>query len=507
MRQCSLKMTGSFPTIRFSGPVEFDSFLSDLPDSGRLSVENPATEDYCSHAERQLACRLNSPGDAMTKDKIKPQTLRGFRDFLPSSMMAREALIDTARRVYRSYGFAPIDTPALEYAEVLLGKGGEDSDKQVFRFTDQGDRDVAMRFDLTVPLARYAAQHIQELGTPFRRYHIGPVWRGERPARGRYREFVQCDFDTIGSTSNAVDIETLLVINDLFEAIGIERFTIRVNNRQVLNGLLEICDLQDQSAAILRCLDKLDKVSRDVVTEEMVERIGVSPEQAGRVLEMAGMTGSPSKVLGALEGILQGNATAAQGLTHLRELFDTVDRCGLPHGRVRLDVSIARGLDYYTGTIYETLLEDLPEIGSVCSGGRYDNLAELFTSQQLPGVGASLGLDRMLAAMEELGLGTKASTPAPVLITMFSRDHLAEYQQIARLLRAAGIGAEVYPEARNIGRQMKYADRKGFQVAIIAGDDEFAADTWQVKGLASGSQQEVARADLVTAVRKLTGEA
>ena len=190
--------------------------------------------------------------------------------------MAREFLINTARTVYRSYGFAPIDTPALEYAEVLLGKGGDESDKQVFRFTDQGGRDVAMRFDLTVPLARYSAQHIQALGTPFRRYHVGPVWRGERPARGRYREFVQCDFDTIGTTSNASDIETLMVINDLFEAIGVDRFTIRVNNRKVLNGLLEKNGMQDHAVGVLRCLDKLDKIGRDKVIAEMADSVGVS---------------------------------------------------------------------------------------------------------------------------------------------------------------------------------------------------------------------------------------
>lgn len=411
--------------------------------------------------------------------------------------------MDIARRVYRSYGFAPIDTPALEYAEVLLGKGGDESDKQVFRFTDQGDRDVAMRFDLTVPLARYVAQHIQELGTPFRRYHIGPVWRGERPARGRYREFMQCDFDTIGSTSNATDIETLMVINDLFENIGIESFTIRVNNRRVLNGLLEQNDLQDHAAGILRCMDKLDKIGRDKVAAEMVERVGITMEQADRVLDMAQLTGSAADILSTLEKMLAGSETGASGLNDLRELFDTVRACGLPEGRVALDVSIARGLDYYTGTIYETLLGDLPGIGSVCSGGRYDNLAELFTSQHLPGVGASLGLDRMLAAMEELGMTRKATTPAPVLITMFERGRAAEYQTMARQLRANGVGAEVFPEAKGIGKQMKYADRKGFQIALIAGADEFASDTWQIKGLADGSQQQVATANVVETICEL----
>jgi histidyl-tRNA synthetase len=439
----------------------------------------------------------------MPSKKIKPQTLRGFRDFLPDQMMAREHLIDTARRVYRSYGFVPIDTPALEYAEILLGKGGDESDKQVFRFTDQGDRDVAMRFDLTVPLARYAAQHIQELGTPFRRYHIGPVWRGERPARGRYREFMQCDFDTIGTASNAADIETLLVINDLFEAIGVERFTIRVNNRRVLNGLLEKYDLQEHATGILRCLDKIDKIGRDGVAVELQERVGLTAENASSVLDMAQLTGTPEEILSQLDTILAGSETGELGLANLQELFTTVRGCGLPDDRVRLDVSIARGLDYYTGTIYETFLSDLPGIGSVCSGGRYDDLAAMFTSQLLPGVGASLGIDRMLAAMDEIGMTAKASSPADVLVTMFSRDHVADYQQAARLLRLAGIAAEVYPEAKSIGRQMKYADRRGYPVAVIAGSDELADGTWQVKELQSGKQQQVPTDGLVDTVREI----
>ena len=404
--------------------------------------------------------------------------------------------------MYRSFGFAPIDTPALEYSEILLGKGGEESDKQVFRFTDQGDRDVAMRFDLTVPLARYAAQHIQDLGTPFRRYHIAPVWRGERPARGRFREFMQCDFDTIGSTSNTVDIETLLVINTLFEKIGVNGFTVRVNNRKVLNGLLEKNDLQDHAVGILRCLDKLDKIGRDKVVAEMQDKVGITEQQGNSVLDMAMLSGSNNEVLDSLENMLAGNQTGEEGLANLRELFQTVEASGLPEDRVKLDVSIARGLDYYTGTIYETILHDLPAIGSVCSGGRYDNLASKFTSQQLPGVGASLGLDRMLAAMEELGMVKTASTPAPVLITMFDKDHSLDYVLLAQKLRAAGIGTEVYPEAKAIGKQMKYANRKGFQVAVIAGADEFAESTWQVKGLQAGNQQNVSDANIVEAIQE-----
>lgn len=432
------------------------------------------------------------------KQRIKPQTLRGFRDFLPDQMMARERLIDIARSVYRSYGFAPIDTPALEYAEVLLGKGGEESDKQVFRFTDQGDRDVAMRFDLTVPLARFSAQYVQELGLPFRRYHIAPVWRGERPARGRFREFMQCDFDTIGTSSNSADIETLFVINDLLERIGIDRFTIRVNNRKVLNGLLEKCGLQDHAVGILRSLDKLDKIGRDAVVLEMVEKVGITAVGANQILDMAQLKGRPEEILLSLEGMLTGSRTGELGLQNLRELFGAVNGCGWPAERVILDVSIARGLDYYTGTIYETLLDDLPDIGSVCSGGRYDNLADLFTAQQLPGVGASLGLDRMLAALEELGQTQSTTTPAPVLVTMLDGGHVSDYLQLGRSLRKAGIATEVYPEAKNIGKQMKYADKKGFKLAVIAGGDEFAAGVWQVKNLRTGTQASVESADLVS---------
>jgi histidyl-tRNA synthetase len=435
--------------------------------------------------------------------RIKPQTLRGFRDFLPDQMMAREQLIETARGVYRSYGFAPIDTPALEYAEVLLGKGGEESDKQVFRFTDQGDRDVAMRFDLTVPLARFAAAHAQELGTPFRRYHIGPVWRGERPARGRYREFMQCDFDTIGTSSNTADIETLFVINDLMEQIGIERFTIRVNNRKVLNGLLQKIDVQDHAVGILRCLDKLDKVGRDAVAKEMTDRVGITEQQADQILQMAQLKGTAEEVLRQLDSLLAGNATGEEGLSHLRDLFAAVGVCGLPADRVSLDIAIARGLDYYTGTIYETLLNDLPEIGSVCSGGRYDNLADLFTAQKLPGVGASLGLDRMLAALEELGHVRKSTTPVAVLVTAMDGAHSTDYLRAGRMLRQAGIGAEVYPDLKGLGKQLKYADRRGFLFALIAGADEFAAGQWQIRNLADGSQLAVSETDLVPQLTQL----
>jgi histidyl-tRNA synthetase len=441
----------------------------------------------------------------MSKPVIKPQTLKGFRDYLPGPMIAREHLIDTARRVYRGFGFSPIDTPALEYSEILLGKGGDETDKQLFRFTDQGERDVALRFDLTVPLARFAAQHLQEIGTPFKRYHIATVWRAEKPQKGRFREFIQCDFDTLGTDSNIADAETLLVIHDLMQRLGFTKFTIRINNRLVLNGLLEHLGLTGQTVGVLRALDKLPKIGREAVIAEMTEKVGTSAAQADAVLKMTELTGSSAHVLSQVETMLAGNEQGLAGACKLRELFAWSAVAGVSEERVALDLSIARGLDYYTGTIYETFLNDLPGIGSVCSGGRYDNLAGLFTSQKLPGVGASLGLDRLLAAMEELGMLAAASTPAPVLILLFDAAHTGDYLRIARTLRAAGIDTEVFCDARNIGKQLSYASRKGFKVAVIAGQTEFEQGTFQVKDLKAGQQTTVSEADLVGELKRLIG--
>jgi histidyl-tRNA synthetase len=441
-------------------------------------------------------------------DLIPPRVLKGFRDYLPELMIPREHLLEQARRVYRSYGFAPIDTPALEYTEILLGKGGEESDRLIYRFRDHGDRDVALRFDLTVPFARFAAQYVGKLGTPFKRYHMGPVWRGENTAHGRYREFWQCDFDTIGTTANAADVETALVIHDLMLALGFERFQVRVNNRLVLNGLLEELGLGGQAVKMLRALDKLPKMGHDKVLEEMTAPAegqgGVSPAQAERVLALAQTEGSNGEILDRLRRDFGGNPKAADGIARLRELLDVATAAGVPEGRLRLDLSIARGLDYYTGTIYETFLDDLPGIGSVCSGGRYDDLAGLYTRQKLPGVGASLGLDRLLAAMEELKLLPKASTPAPVLMVQFVPERLGDYQRTARELRRQGIGVEVFPEAKKVGQQLKYADSRGFRVALIAGPDEFAQGVWNVKDLQTGAQREkVPALELAAVIREV----
>jgi histidyl-tRNA synthetase len=434
-------------------------------------------------------------------DLIQPRTLKGFRDYPPELMMPRERLLDVARRVYRSYGFAPIDTPALEFTEILLGKGGEESDKQIYRFTDSGGRDVALRFDLTVPFARFAAEHIGRLGTPFKRYHMGPVWRGENIQRGRYREFWQCDFDIIGTTANAADIEIALVIHDLFKALNVGKFTIHVNNRLVLNGLLQELGLAERTAALLRSLDKLPKIGPEAVAKEMAEKADVTAAQTERLLQLVRASGTNAEVLERLRSDFGTNPKAADGIRRLEEMLAVAAAAGVPPDVIKLDLSIARGLDYYTGTVYETFLEDLSGIGSVCSGGRYDNLAGLYTKQNLPGVGASLGLDRLLAALEELKLLETAATPAPVLVVQFSAERLGDYQKMARALRATGIGVEVFPEAKKVGAQLQFAERRGFKVALIAGPDEFAQGVWKIKHLARREETTVAEGEVLTAVK------
>jgi histidyl-tRNA synthetase len=335
---------------------------------------------------------------------------------------------------------------------------------------------------------------------------MGPVWRGENTQHGRYREFWQCDFDVIGTTSNAADIEVALVIHDLMRALGLERFTVRVNNRLVLNGLLEELGLAGKTAPLLIALDKLPKVGREAVREEMAAKAGVNPAQAERLLALAQTQGSNAEVLDRLAKDFGGNAKAAEGIARLRQLLEVAASAGVPPERIRLDVSIARGLDYYTGTVYETFLDDLPAIGSVCSGGRYDNLAALYTKQSLPGVGASLGLDRLLAAMEDLKLLPKTGAAAPVLMVQFDAGALGTYQRLARALRAEGIGVEVYAEAKKIGQQLQYAEKRGFRVAVIAGPEEFARGVWKVKDLARRVETAVTEAEVAAAVRKVLDE-
>lgn len=424
-------------------------------------------------------------------NRIQPRTLKGFRDFLPEVMIPRERLMETSREVFRAFGFAPIETPALEYLEILAGKGSEETDRQIYRFQDAGGREVGMRFDLTVPLARFAAQHVGRLGTPFKRYHIAPVWRGENPQAGRFREFVQCDFDTIGTESELADIEAVTVINQLLEAIGFDRFTISLNNRVILSGLLEQLGLAANATAVLRSLDKLAKVGREAVATEICQIADVASDQADAVLMLADCVGEPEAILADLPRITGNHELAAAGIERLRQVYQGAIASGVPARRLRIDVSIARGLDYYTGLIFETTLDELPQIGSICSGGRYDNLAELYSKQHLPGIGGSLGLDRLLAAMEQLKLLPAATTPAPVFVAFFDAQRRDDYLRLAANLRGHRLATEVYPDPRKLGVQLKYADQKGFTVALIAGENEWGQGRVQLKNLATKAAAEI----------------
>lgn len=445
----------------------------------------------------------------MPSDRIQPRTLKGFRDFLPEAMIPRERIMETARRVFRSYGFCPIDTPALEYLEILLGKGSEETDKQLYRFQDHGGRDVGLRFDLTVPLARFAAQYIGQLGTPFKRYHIATVWRGENTQRGRYREFMQCDFDTIGTIGVAADVETVLVAGDLLSAIEVGGFKIHLNHRGVLVGLLEKLGLAEKSVGVLRALDKHNKIGPEAVAEELSRVAGTSADDNQKLLALSTLGGTNDQMLSELDKLVAGNETGGVGVARLRDIVAATAAVLSPaaQARLRIEPSIARGLDYYTGLVLETTLDDLPDIGSICSGGRYDNLAELYTKEHLPGIGASLGLDRLLTAMETLKLIEPVRTPAEVFVPFFAASRLGDYLRLAAELRLAGLGVEVYPEPKKLGKQLQYADKRGFRVALVAGDDEFAAGECQLKNLATGESTTVSLAGgaaaVVTEIRRI----
>ena len=433
-----------------------------------------------------------------TKKLIEPRTLKGFRDFLPEAMIPREKLIARVTEVYRNYGFCPIDTPVLEYLEILMGKGSDETDKQLYRFKDPGGREVGMRFDLTVPFARFSAQHLAEIGVPFKRYHLAKVWRGENTQAGRYREFMQCDFDTIGTTSVNSDIETALVINDVLERVdprsddSFTKFQIHINSRKILTGALEKLGLVEKATPVLRALDKLAKIGPDAVVAEMAETAGATEEQARTILSVAAAQGSNDEILQKLESLLQGSELGLRGVNELRQILDATAAAGVPEERFIVDVSIARGLDYYTGAIYESFLTELPKLGSVCSGGRYDNLAELYTKQTLPGVGASLGLDRLFAGLEELGMLEKTSSTVNVFLPLFDENLTTKYFEIAANLRRKGIGVELYPEPKKLGAQLKYADRKGIRFALVIGSDEVQRGVANLKDLRSGGQKEIA---------------
>ena len=422
--------------------------------------------------------------------KMTPRTLSGFMELLPQPQQQMERMMDILRRTYSLYGFTPLDTPVIEASEVLLAKGGGETEKQIYRF-QKGDADLALRFDLTVPLAKYVALHYNDLSFPFRRYQIGKVYRGERAQRGRFREFYQADIDIIGDGKLDItnEAEIPAIIYQTFTSLGLKLFQIRVNNRKILNGFYAMLGLTEQSGDIMRTVDKLDKIGAEKVRTLLVDECGVSAESADEILKFIAITGGNEQVLAALESYRGRNEVFDEGLDQLNTVVKYLSAFGVPAENFAVDLTIARGLDYYTGTVYETTLLDHPEIGSVCSGGRYDNLAEYYTDRQLPGVGISIGLTRLFYVLGEQGLLNPdlPTAPADVLILPMTAE-LSPAVTLATRLRAAGVRTQLYTEQKKFKAKMSYADKLGVPYVVFLGDDEIAGNVVACKDMTSGEQ-------------------
>ena len=423
-------------------------------------------------------------------ERIKPRTLSGFMELLPQKQQKLEKMMQVLRDTYSRYGFTPLDTPAIEDAQILLAKGGGETEKQIYRF-QKGDSDLALRFDLTVPLAKYVALHYNDLAFPFRRYQISKVYRGERAQRGRFREFYQADIDIIGDGKLDIlnEAEIPAIIYQVFRSFGLTRFQIRVNNRKILNGFYAMQGLSEKSGDIMRTVDKLDKIGAEKVRVILIEDCALTGEQADEILKFIAITGSNEEVLTALEGYCGRNEIFDAGLTELKAVTGNLAAFGVPEANFAVDLTIARGLDYYTGTVYETTLLDHPEIGSVCSGGRYDDLAGYYTEKALPGVGISIGLTRLFYVLDEQGLLNPElpSAPADALVLPMTEDP-APAISLAQSLRSQGIRVQLYAEQKKFKQKMSYADKIGVPYAIFLGEDEIAGGVCSVKDMRTGEQ-------------------
>lgn len=428
---------------------------------------------------------------------VKPRIPSGFPEYLPAEQIEFNQLVNIVRRVYEEYGFSPIDTPDLELSEVLLTKSGGETEQQIYRFI-KGSNDLTMRFDLTVPLARYVAQHESELIFPFRRYHIGKVHRGERAQAGRFREFYQCDIDVIGSNSVAVDAEMPIVINKIFEQFDIGEFTVHINNRKILNGFFESLGLSNISKDVLRIVDKIDKISANSFTEEL-ERLGLSADQITRLREFININGSKDVILNKLEKISLNckSDQFKQGVKEVGLVVKTIRDFGLSDSRFMIDLRIARGLDYYTGTVYETTLNNHPEIGSICSGGRYDNLASHYTKKYLPGVGVSIGLSRLFYKLCEIGaIELTRFSSAEVVVMPIGSGQITASVRIAERLRSTGINTMLYTEENNMRKKLKYADKMGFEWVVLIGEDELLTEEVMLKNMLTGESIRIKSVEL-----------
>lgn len=400
---------------------------------------------------------------------IQAKILKGFRDSLPETETRRSILIETISHVFRNYGFVPIDTPALEYSEILLRKSEGETEKQVFRFTDNGNRDVALRFDLTVPFARFIAQHKNELSFPFKRYHIAKVWRGEKPQAGRYREFIQCDFDIVGADNATTDFEILNLMKESLHAIGVTDIKIHINHRGVFNAFLKKLQLHTVSEDILRIVDKLAKIGKDEVISQLIALFN-DENKAQEILEYIEGSDTFEKTLALMENLTAHSTEAQEGILRLKKVYALLQELELTQYFV-LDTSITRGLDYYTGIVYETFLTKLPSIGSICSGGRYDNLTGFYMKEKISGIGASIGLDRLLTALEELNMTIDEYNFIDIEIFYTNDNQITTYQKLAKTLRKSHIRVEVFPDLKKLPYQYTVAEKKGIPFGIIVEDN------------------------------------
>lgn len=426
----------------------------------------------------------------MSKSKTEPRTLAGFMELMPNEQILFEQIKQKIEKTYQKFGFLPLDTPILELSEVLLAKAGGETEKQIYRF-EKGDTDISMRFDLTVPLAKYVAKNYGNLSFPFRRYQIGKVYRGERTQKGRFREFYQCDIDIIGDGELSIinDAELPSVIYNIFKELGFDDFTIRINNRKILNGLFESLNQKENATEILRIIDKIEKIGKEAVIEEL-EKINVPNESINKIIDFIEIEGTTDEKLQKLNELNIKNEEFETGLNELTQVVKYVRIFGIPEANFKVDLTIARGLDYYTGTVYETFLNQYRELGSVCSGGRYENLAEYYTDKQLPGVGISIGLTRLFYKLNELQLiKAEKKSIAEVLIVPMVQD-LTVPIQIATDLRKKGINTEVYLNDKKLKAKMKYADKLEIPYVIVVGEDEINSGIVKIKNMKNGEEKE-----------------
>lgn len=443
----------------------------------------------------------------MSSKRIEPRVLKGFRDYLPNEASIRRTLFSKISSIFELHGFAPIETPALEYSEILLGNGSDETDKQMFRFNDQGGRDVSMRFDLTVPLARFVSQHQNDLTFPFKRSHIGTVWRAEKPQKGRYREFTQCDFDIIGSKSSLADAEVLIVAASFFQTINVP-FLLRINHRIILSEIVNYFEIGDRKTEALRAIDKLEKIGLEGVKEELLKETGITTKNAEKLLSLLIQVGNISnhdEIFSLIASSITPSEPLEKAFSDLRTIFQALLDSSCPTENIKLDITIARGLEYYTGMVFETQLSQLPSLGSVCSGGRYDNLASLYTSRNLPGVGGSVGIDRLLVGLEEIGaLKNIAPKKAGVLVANMNE---ADAFRLLHQLRRNNIPSEIYPEESKLGPQFKYADKKEMRFVLVKGENEKQRGIVTLKDLQADSdenkQLEIKESELINKLLEL----